>query len=89
MLVASEFNINDNLRTESASWHKNTIREILLIIRARPTSQILDSLLLQPFRYSVHYEGLKDDLENCWILLHSNNMASGPTARMNGSPCAL
>jgi hypothetical protein len=89
MLVALEFKINDNLRTESASWHKNTIREIILIIRACPMPQILDSLLLQPLRNRVHYEGLKDGLENCWILLHSNNMPSRPMARMNGSPYAL
>jgi hypothetical protein len=59
---------------------------VLLIVRARPTPRILDSLLLQPLRNMVHYEGLKDVLENCCIFLHSNDMASRPSTCVNGSP---
>jgi hypothetical protein len=62
------------------------IREFLLIVRSCPTSLILDLLLLQPLHNRVYYEGLKDFFKDCWILLHSNDMASRPTACVYGSP---
>jgi hypothetical protein len=87
MFYGSKIKIIDNLRTESASRYKDTIREFLIIVRSGPTSLILNSLLLQPLSNMVHYEGLKDVFKNCCILLYSNDMTSGPSACVNGSPC--
>jgi hypothetical protein len=73
-----------NLCTEFASWHNDTIRNLLIIVRAISMLLILNLLHLQSLCDRVHYKGLKDVLENFCILFYSNNMTFRPLISMNG-----
>jgi hypothetical protein len=60
--------------------------KLLLIVRVNSMLFIIKPLLLWHLTDRVQNEGLKDVLENCFILLYSNNMMTGPSTSMNGSP---